>query len=153
MTLIGLTLAAHIWEKHRETDQDWSEESDDESQPPRSCPRQSNECAEAPRTRHRRERSHRENKTAETPVQGITLPDHYRTLGILPTASAEEIREAAKKRRIESHPDRLKREPDLTEARLREIDDVAKDVAWAAEVLMDWRAKERYDKQYHALLK
>ena len=77
------------------------------------------------------------------------LPDHYLTLKISPLASAEEIKTAAKRRRVEVHPDRLKKEG-MDESQLAKIDAEAAKVGQAAEVLQNAEQKRKYDRQRNA---
>ncbi|KAL8899421.1 MAG: hypothetical protein Q9192_001583 [Flavoplaca navasiana] len=61
--------------------------------------------------------------------------DLYEVLGVNSSSSSQEIRKAAKQRRIDCHPDKLKT-LDMSTAELKEIDDWAKEVGGAAEVAM-----------------
>lgn len=78
------------------------------------------------------------------PSQGI--PPLYEYLKAHPLSSHEKIAEAARKRRIEVHPDRLKR-PGMTAAELKKIDERAKDVGYAADVLLDPVKRSKYDRE------
>ncbi|MCJ1425545.1 hypothetical protein MMC29_003445 [Sticta canariensis] len=75
-------------------------------------------------------------------------PNHYATLGISSTSSAEEIEKAARQKRIETHPDRLKRKPGLSAQELEAIDINAKNIGFAAEVLGDPALRRQYDVVY-----
>lgn len=72
--------------------------------------------------------------------------DLYERLRVHPLSTAAEIAQAAKKRRIEVHPDRV-RKLGMTERELEEIDEIAKDVGYAADVLQDAEKKRRYDRE------
>lgn len=72
-------------------------------------------------------------------------PPHYQLLGISFDATAAEIEKAAKEKRVATHPDRLKRKGGLTDAQMVEIDELAKRVGCAADVLMDPGKKAVYD--------
>ena len=72
---------------------------------------------------------------------------HYDILGVARTASQEDIEKAAKSKRIACHPDKLKRKEGLTQERLDAIDEQAKEVGFAAEVLCDRRKRASYDMQ------
>ena len=60
------------------------------------------------------------------------LPDHYATLRVEPLATEEEIKSAAKRRRVEVHPDKLKK-PGMSASELAKIDDAAAKVGLAAD--------------------
>ncbi|KAL9102483.1 MAG: hypothetical protein Q9163_002383 [Psora crenata] len=75
----------------------------------------------------------------------IDIPDHYATLDVSTTANASEIKRAARQKRIENHPDRLKR-PGMSKSELARIDEGAKKVGMAADVLSDEKAKREYDR-------
>ena len=47
--------------------------------------------------------------------------------------------------RIECHPDRLKQQPGLTKAQMDKIDENAKRIGGAAEVLLDEISRGKYD--------
>ncbi|KAL8762261.1 MAG: hypothetical protein Q9184_001709 [Pyrenodesmia sp. 2 TL-2023] len=72
--------------------------------------------------------------------------DLYERLRVHPLSTDAEIAQAAKKRRIEVHPDR-ERKPGMTERELNEIDEIAKEVGYAADVLQDAEKKRRYDRE------
>lgn len=74
-------------------------------------------------------------------------PDHYATLGVEYGASQEEIVIAARAMRIKVHPDRLKRAEGLTQADLDAIDERAKRVGWAADVLCSVVSRTKYDRE------
>ena len=73
--------------------------------------------------------------------------DHYATLGVEYGASQDEIVIAAKAMRIKVHPDRVKRAEGLTPAELDAIDERAKRVGWAADVLCCVISREKYDRK------
>lgn len=75
-------------------------------------------------------------------------PNHYGTLGIPSSSSVEEIARASRQRRIEVHPDRLKRQEGLSPEELEAIDIEAKNVGFAAEVLSNETQRLRYDRIY-----
>lgn len=81
---------------------------------------------------------------APSPVKEDPTHDYYVTLGVSPTATLEEVRAAAKKRRIATHPDRCKK-PHMTEAEKTAIDEEAKRVGQAAVCLTDKTARLKYD--------
>ncbi|KAL8917811.1 MAG: hypothetical protein Q9208_007740 [Pyrenodesmia sp. 3 TL-2023] len=81
---------------------------------------------------------------AEGPSQGI--PPLYACLKVHPTSSRDAIAEAARRRRIEVHPDRLKR-PGMTQSELNGIDERAKNVGHAADVLLDAAKRSKYDRE------
>ncbi|KAL8655449.1 MAG: hypothetical protein Q9226_003042 [Calogaya cf. arnoldii] len=70
----------------------------------------------------------------------------YEILGVKLGSSPEDIKRAAKKRRVECHPDRLKR-LDMSTAELQAIEDRAQRVGGAAEVLLDPELRKRYNRR------
>ena len=78
------------------------------------------------------------------------LPDHYGTLRLDPLATDEEIKSAAKRRRVEVHPDKLKK-PGMSTSELAKIDDAAAKVGQAADVLQDPKQKLEYDRKMNAV--
>ena len=80
-------------------------------------------------------------------IEEVTLPDHYRTLGISSQATAAEIKKAAKLKRVETHPDK-KKKSGMSSRELKTIDDAAAATGQAADVLTDSRQKEVYDRAW-----
>ncbi|KAL8933251.1 MAG: hypothetical protein Q9216_006452, partial [Gyalolechia sp. 2 TL-2023] len=80
------------------------------------------------------------------------IPDFYGCLNINPSSTHADIAQAARKRRIEVHPDKLKK-PSMTDAELERIDQVAMQVGWAADVLLDPEKRAKYDGQYFSMRK
>ncbi|KAL9609732.1 MAG: hypothetical protein Q9167_005521 [Letrouitia subvulpina] len=72
-------------------------------------------------------------------------PNHYATLGLEPNASMQEIKLAAKKKRIEKHPDKLKIGKSQEEC--AKIDHEAAQVGMAADVLTKPTEKSEYDEE------
>lgn len=70
--------------------------------------------------------------------------DLYKILNVSPEASNAEIVSAARRRRIEVHPDRLKY-PGMTQSALDGIDDEAQTVGLAADTLCDEVSRRKYD--------
>ncbi|KAL8664625.1 MAG: hypothetical protein Q9202_002895 [Teloschistes flavicans] len=70
--------------------------------------------------------------------------DFYGLLGVSPSCSQAEIEKAAKRKRIEVHPDRLIKEG-MTPQELQAIDERAKMVGGAADTLLDPSKRRRYD--------
>ena len=68
----------------------------------------------------------------------------YAILGIHPQSSHEEAKGAARQRRIDTHPDKLKRAC-RTEAEKFEIDETAKLVGYAADIVLDPAKRLAYD--------
>ena len=103
--------------------------------------------------RQRRWEEEEDSSEPETDQEDMSLPpsvpDHYKTLGVARDASAEEIERVAKIVRIRCHPDRLKRNGPTPEEVIQ-IDETAKNVGWAADVLCDRKSRERYDREYLA---
>lgn len=103
---------------------------------------------EEPNERYRSERD--QQRSGGTPQEEV-VPDHYATLGVRTDSSQAEIIRASKKRRIETHPDRLKRAAGLSPADLAKIDAVAARVGWAADILCDAEARSKYDSKMRGL--
>ena len=101
------------------------------------------------RTHERREHGSHRHQGVLAKKAREELPDHYLTLKISPLASAEEIKTAAKRRRVEVHPDRLKKEG-MDDSERAKIDAVAAKVGQAAEVLQNPEQKLKYDRQRNA---
>ncbi|KAL9594851.1 MAG: hypothetical protein Q9179_005220 [Wetmoreana sp. 5 TL-2023] len=72
--------------------------------------------------------------------------DLYELFRVNPSSSQAEIEKAVKKKRIDCHPDRLK-QPGMSSAELRFIDEQAKIIGGAAEVLLDPKKRKLYDKK------
>ncbi|KAJ1033816.1 hypothetical protein NDA16_000026 [Ustilago loliicola] len=70
------------------------------------------------------------------------LPDYYRTLGVSPTASAAEIKEAYKRRSLKTHPDRF---PNATPAERQRYTQKFQTLADAYYVLSDTQRRSEYD--------
>lgn len=70
---------------------------------------------------------------------------YYSLLNVSPTASHEEMVRAARKARVDAHPDRLCR-PGLSHRSRTQISDQAKEVGRAADVLCDVYKRRDYDK-------
>ena len=88
-------------------------------------------------------------KSESKPIapKGEQLPDHYATLKIPRNSTHKEILVAAKKRRIEVHPDNVKRHGGgkMTEEDMESMEDEAKRVGWAADILCDEGLREKYE--------
>lgn len=70
------------------------------------------------------------------------LPDYYRTLGVQPTASSAEIKEAYKRRSLKTHPDRF---PNATPAERQRYTQKFQTLADAYYVLSDTERRREYD--------
>ncbi|SPO28766.1 uncharacterized protein UTRI_04644 [Ustilago trichophora] len=70
------------------------------------------------------------------------LPDYYRTLGVTPTATAAEIKEAYKRRSLKTHPDRF---PNATPAERQRYTQKFQTLADAYYVLSDTDRRREYD--------
>ena len=73
----------------------------------------------------------------------------YKLLGVNASSSHDEIERAAKKKRIETHPDKLKK-PGMTKAELNRIDETAKEVGGAAEILLNPAKRSQYNAEMEA---
>ena len=89
--------------------------------------------------------STQEQEAEREPVQNKP-PDHYAILGISPTATTAEILKAAKKMRIETHPDRLSGR-NLSPAQEAERLEKSKNVGLAADILSEPATKRKYDEE------
>ncbi|KAL8723173.1 MAG: hypothetical protein Q9181_007338 [Wetmoreana brouardii] len=114
-------------------------------------------------TNHSRSRSSRSSRSQQsrTPRPSASKPqteqppknraatleaslDLYELFRVDPSSSQAEIEKAVKKKRIACHPDRLK-EAGMSSAELRFIDEQAKLIGGAAEVLLDPKKRKLYD--------
>ena len=74
----------------------------------------------------------------------LDTEDYYATLGISRKSDAEEIRRVARQKRINNHPDRLKK---LGMSKvIASIEEKAKKIGMAADVLTDVKSKREYNK-------
>lgn len=110
-------------------------------------------------SRHRNEDNSRSNKYKTEPryekarprissiIEGEEeeQPNYYTTLGISSYALSDEIKKAAKLKRVEVHPDRCIK-PDMSEMEKAKAYKVAAAVGQAADVLTDRGLKFQYDK-------
>lgn len=71
-------------------------------------------------------------------------PNHYCILGVHPSTSHEGILKAAKKKRIETHPDKFTKDG-LSLDKLVKIIETAKVVGMASDVLCDPKKRQKYD--------
>ncbi|MCJ1470427.1 hypothetical protein MMC07_009072 [Pseudocyphellaria aurata] len=83
-------------------------------------------------------------------VMDTKPPDYYAVLQLSPSCSAQDITEAAKKMRIKTHPDRLKK-ANMSVEEMAKIDETAGNVGQAAEVLSDPEKLKR--REYDRLVK
>ncbi|KAG6999555.1 hypothetical protein G7Y79_00034g069780 [Physcia stellaris] len=74
-------------------------------------------------------------------------PNHYAILGVRRLAPHAAIVKAAKAKRVECHPDRVKRGQELCPEMERAVDEWAKKVGCAAEVLGDRGLRRRYEEE------
>lgn len=75
------------------------------------------------------------------------LPNYYAMLGISSFASPEDIRRAAKSKRVEVHPDKCVK-PDMSETEKAKSYEIAAAVGQAADVLTNAEQKWWYDKKF-----
>ena len=110
------------------------------------------ESHKEPRTGDRRPRdngpspSDREQAKKKIEKETPPPPDHYAVLEILPTATTAEILKAAKKKRIETHPDKFSGQ-NLAPSEVDRIVERAKNVGLAADALSDPETKRKYDQK------
>ena len=90
----------------------------------------------------------REN-ASQTPAAVVSQEegpiDVYAVLGINPQCSQEEAKRAARQSRIDTHPDKLKRDG-MSAAEIYEIDEMAKLVGFAADTVVDPVKRWEYDR-------
>lgn len=77
----------------------------------------------------------------------LPFPDHYATLNVSRNLSQSELEKAAKKRRIEVHPDKLAKLIGLSPEEITSKEAEAREVGCAADVLSAAESRHRYDKQ------
>ncbi|MCJ1452906.1 hypothetical protein MMC28_003251 [Mycoblastus sanguinarius] len=70
--------------------------------------------------------------------------DIYAILKVHPQSSAGDIKRAARERRIETHPDRMKRK-NMSRQEEARIDEEAKLVGWAADIVLDAEKRAQHD--------
>ena len=103
--------------------------------------------------RERIPRNDRESSSHEIPQSQPkakdNLPDHYDTLKIDYLATKGEIKSAAKRRRVEVHPDKLMK-PGMSDSERDRIHEIAVMVGHAADLLQDPEQKLRYDRKFFA---
>ena len=122
-------------------------------------PRSDHYSHEKPKNRRRNDarqgnsRSNRNNSSHKLPEPQPqarnNLPDFYAILKISHLATDDQIRSAAKRRRVEVHPDRLKR-LGMSESEMDEIDAAAARVGQASDVLLNPDQKLKYDSKLYA---
>ncbi|KAI4128037.1 MAG: hypothetical protein LQ338_002928 [Usnochroma carphineum] len=75
-----------------------------------------------------------------------SIPNLYGLLRVHPFSTQEQIARAARKRRIEVHPDKLKK-PGMTDLELGKIDETAMEIGYAADLLLDPEKRAKYDRE------
>ena len=89
-----------------------------------------------------------EDNTRETPAAELSCEgpiDVYAVLDISPQCSQEEAKRAARQSRINTHPDKLKKDG-MSWAETCEIDEIAKLVGFAADIVLDPAKRWEYDR-------
>ena len=81
--------------------------------------------------------------------QELAPLDIYAILKILPQSSPDYVKRVVKIRRIETHPDKRKRQA-LSQKEEDKIDEEAKLVGWAADILQDPEKRQKYDEEREA---
>lgn len=94
-------------------------------------------------------RSNRNNTALPEPQAQDDLPDFYTILKISHLATDGQIRSAAKRRRVEVHPDQNKK-AGMSQSEMDEIDAVAASVGEACDVLLNPSQKLKYDRKLYA---
>lgn len=128
--------ASHTHEAPRQEDQD------------RSKPRQAHSGAKGFFKTYREEIKSSPLRQPEPKLVG----DLYKSLKVSPDASHDEIVHAARRRRIEVHPDRRKL-PGMSPSDVSRINMEAQEVGLAADTLCDEASREKYDKALRRGLK
>ena len=77
------------------------------------------------------------------------FPDFYVILETSHLATEVEIKRAARRKRVEVHPDKLKR-PGMSDSERDKIDAGAAQVGQAADVLQNLEQKLEYDRKFYA---
>lgn len=114
---------------------------------PESGSSRNQEKPHSSRSGGRREGNPRSNyQEVPQPKAEEDLPDHYATLGINPFATNAEIKGAAKRRRVEVHPDKWKNQG-MSDSECAKIDAAAAKVGQAADILQDPEQKRDYDRE------
>ena len=75
--------------------------------------------------------------------------DLYTILKISSESSQDDIKRAVRVRRVETHPDKRKR-PGSSIAEEVTIDEEAKMVGWAADIVLDPEKRQKHDEQMRA---
>lgn len=83
-------------------------------------------------------------RSSQPPPKEDGPVDIYAILGIWPQSSHQEAKQAVRKRRIETHPDKLKR-VGMSKDEEKRIDEQAKLVGFAADIVLDKSKREQYD--------
>lgn len=81
--------------------------------------------------------------------QELAPLDIYAILKISPQSSSDDIKRVVKKRRIETHPDKRKRQV-LSQEEEDKIDEESKLVGWAADIMLDPEKRQKYDEEREA---
>lgn len=94
-----------------------------------------------------RKQRHEQKVPLPKPIEKMS--DHYATLQLDPFATDAEIKNAAKRRRVEVHPDRLKK-VGMSDSERAKIDAAAAKIGQAADVLQNPEQKREYDRKLYA---
>jgi len=100
---------------------------------------------EDPRT-SRRQSTKPKPSTTVKPSRPEAPIDVYAILGVSPDCSHEEAKKAARKCRIDAHPDKLKR-VSMTTTTGNKIDDAAKLIGMAADIVLDPARRREHDEE------
>ena len=76
---------------------------------------------------------------------GVVRPRLYDIIGVDQSCSQPEVQKAAKRMRVECHPDKLKRKGGLSAVDRMAIDARAQEVSHAADILSDFASRCNYD--------
>ncbi|KAL9043071.1 MAG: hypothetical protein Q9214_003607 [Letrouitia sp. 1 TL-2023] len=146
-----------------ESEEEEEEEDEEEQRPARGHAERKKArkepTASDPRARGREPKNRKKPRNSSTgrkrPKRDVSPPDyagaaspppnHYATLGLEPNASMQEIKLAAKRKRIEKHPDKLKQGKSQEEC--AKIDHEAAQVGMAADVLTKSTERAEYDEE------
>ncbi|KAL8707973.1 MAG: hypothetical protein Q9225_007672 [Loekoesia sp. 1 TL-2023] len=129
------------WPKHKK--ECFTQKHDEEgSRPNTSTGTEEDDSPKGKKKEHAKSKENSRPAAAKSIPDGV--PDFYGYLNTHPLSSHEDIIQAARKRRVEVHPDKLKKSG-MTDEELRKIDQTAKQVGWAADILLDPAKRAKYD--------
>ncbi|KAI4193800.1 MAG: hypothetical protein LQ350_008138 [Teloschistes chrysophthalmus] len=147
----GPSSGANRSQGQQERPSDWWKRNGAAPKPKASDYRESGNGEETKSKRQQQQKPQEKAKPSSTPEvkKNDGFVDFYALLGLSPSCSQAEIEKVVKRKRIQYHPDKLKKEGMTTEE-LQFIDEQAKLVGGAADVLADPIQRRRYDDKRQA---